>query len=174
MTDHADHALWRFSLRVYGTRGVEAACLRLQDQYRADVNLILFCCWLGAAGYGRADDPLLRSALAIASQWHRRVVGRLRALRRSLKHDPAPVSAGAAEPVRQKILAAELEAEHALQTRLFALASETRRAALSAEDQRAADAIANIESYFAISGTSIDDAVLADMKTIVGAATGEG
>lgn len=168
MSDQADHALWRFSLRVYGAEGVEAACLRLQDDQGADVNLVLFCCWLGTAGYGRAAAPLLRSALAAASQWHARAVAPLRALRRSLKHDPAPLAAADAEPVRRKVLAAELEAEHALQTLLFALASNLDRAALPA-DRRAADAAANVESYLAMKGIALDDAVRRDIGTIVAA-----
>ena len=171
MTDQDDHALWRFSLRVYGVEGVEAACLRLQDEYGADVNLVLFCCWLGAAGYGRATDPLLRSAEAAASQWRGRAVAPLRALRRALKYDPAPVSAAMAEPVRRKVLAAELAAEHALQTLLFTLASDLDRAALPA-DRRAATAGANIESCLAASGIAVDDTVRRDIRTIVRAATG--
>ena len=170
MSDPSDHALWRFSLRVYGAEGVEAACLRLQDDHGADVNLVLFCCWLGAAGYGRVADPLLRSARAAAAHWHGRAVAPLRALRRSLKHDPAPLAAAAAEPVRRKVMAAELEAERALQTLLFALASDLDRAAMA--PARRADAAANIESYLAMTGTEIDDAVRSDVRTVVAAAAG--
>ena len=172
MSDQADHALWRFSLRVYRAEGVEAACLRLQDDHGADVNLVLFCCWLGAAGCGRVAEPLLRSALAAASQWHGRAVAPLRALRRSLKHDPAPLPAAAAEPVRRKVLAAELEAEHALQTLLFALASDLDRTALPAE-RRAADADANIEACLSMKGIAIDGAVRRDIATIVAAAAAD-
>ena len=172
MSDQADHALWRFSLRVYGAEGVEAACLRLQDDHGADVNLVLFCCWLGAAGYGRVAEPLLRSALAAAAHWRGRAVAPLRALRRSLKHDPAPLAAADAEPVRRKVLAAELEAEHALQTLLFGLASDLDRTAATPA-RRAADAAANIESYLAMNGIAIDDAVRRDIAAIVAAAAAE-
>ena len=169
MSDQADHALWRFSLRVYGAEGVEAACLRLQDDHGADVNLVLFCCWLGAAGHGRVAEPLLRPATAAAAQWHGRAVAPLRTIRRALKHDPAPVAAAAAEAVRRKVLAAELEAERALQTLLFALASNLDRTALPA-GRRAADAAANVESYLAMKGIAIDDSVRRDVGTIVAAA----
>ena len=171
MSDQADHALWRFSLRVYGAEGVEAACLRLQDDHGADVNLVLFCCWLGTAGYGRVGERLLRSALAATAHWHGRAVAPLRALRRSLKQDPAPLAAADAEPVRRKVLAAELEAEHALQTLLFGLASDLDRTALPA-GRRAADAAANVESYLAMNGIAID-AARRDIAAIVAAAAAE-
>ena len=47
-----EHPFWDFSLSVYSTEGVPAACLVLQDHHQVDVNVILFCCWLGASGRG--------------------------------------------------------------------------------------------------------------------------
>ena len=49
---------WDFSLAVYGRPGVAPACLALQQRHGADVNLLLFCAWFGAAHRGRltADD----------------------------------------------------------------------------------------------------------------------
>ena len=67
-------------------------------------------------------------------------------------------------------MAAELEAERALQTLLFALASDLDRAAMA--PARRADAAANIESYLAMTGTAIDDAVRSDIRTVVAAAAG--
>jgi len=37
---------WEFSLNVYARPGVEQACLALQEQAGADVNLLLFSLWL--------------------------------------------------------------------------------------------------------------------------------
>ena len=57
--------LWDFSLRVYRAPGVSDWCLALQDGHGADVNILLWAAWLGAAGllltavgivaYGRRD-----------------------------------------------------------------------------------------------------------------------
>ena len=58
-------ALWRFSLTVYGRAGVPAACLALQDEGGRDVNLLLYCCWVGASGL---DTPTgFASAVATVS-----------------------------------------------------------------------------------------------------------
>lgn len=76
---------WRFSLAVYGTEGAGRACLDLQDRLGADVNLLLFCCWLGAArGRILSPDELGRLIKAVAP-WRGNVVGPLRAVRRYLK-----------------------------------------------------------------------------------------
>ena len=46
----APHPFWRYSLGFYRRSGVEQACLGLQNTCGADVNLLLFCCWMGAQG----------------------------------------------------------------------------------------------------------------------------
>ena len=93
--------------------------MRLQDRYGANVNLILFCCWFGHAGYGEIGSARLSEVLAPVRQWHDKAVAPLRALRRTLKKDPLPLSNNAVEPIRQKILDAELSTERALQALLF-------------------------------------------------------
>ncbi|MDH5394037.1 MAG: TIGR02444 family protein [Gammaproteobacteria bacterium] len=41
-----DSELWDFSVNFYRLGSVEKACLRLQDQFGLNVNLVLFCHWL--------------------------------------------------------------------------------------------------------------------------------
>ena len=60
--DPGDNAFWRFSLRTYRAPGVEAACLALQERCGADVNLLLFCGWVGREGRV-LDEASLRSAV---------------------------------------------------------------------------------------------------------------
>ena len=48
--DFPDHPFWDFSLRVHGADGVAGACLDLQDAHQLDVNIVLYCCWIGATG----------------------------------------------------------------------------------------------------------------------------
>ena len=59
-------SFWSFSLTVYGRPGVEAACLELQDRFGADVNLALYCLWIGRSLTPEAlDKRLSKAALAI-------------------------------------------------------------------------------------------------------------
>ena len=169
MSEQFDHPLWRFSLRVYAAPGVEEACLRLQDRYGANVNLVLFCCWFGYAGYGEIGSARLHAVLAPATKWHDKAVAPLRALRRVIKQDPRPLSTNAAEPVRQKILGAELSAEHALQTLLFECV-----AGLVAEEKPAAarrtDTDTNLAAYLVTAGIPLDEVVERELCTLIDAA----
>ena len=50
MSDFLPHPFWNFSLELYAGDGVAEACLDLQERRGCDVNILLFCCWLGASG----------------------------------------------------------------------------------------------------------------------------
>ena len=80
-----EHPFWRFSLAVYRDKDVQAECLDLQERLGADVNVLLFCAYVGAAeslALGPAD---LADAAERVRAWHMQAVQPLRAARRSLK-----------------------------------------------------------------------------------------
>lgn len=116
--DWPANPLWDDSVALYRRPGVEAACLELQRRYGLDVNLVLFCCWLGRAGIV-LEPALLTAALATTSGWQAEVVRPLRALRNRLKAklvDPDSDSVvegwpGLAGEVRRRALDLELDAE---------------------------------------------------------------
>lgn len=98
-------SFWSFSLRVYGAPGVEAACIDLQDRFGADVNLALYCLWIG-----RALTPEgLRAALEAAAPVQA-YIQPLREMRRSL-----PKDAGVRDAVKKAELAAEKLEQDALE-----------------------------------------------------------
>ncbi|WP_323813735.1 TIGR02444 family protein [Cellvibrio sp. NN19] len=105
--------LWNFSLDVYARAGVADACLRLQDEHGANVNLLLWCAWLGAKGYSLEQEQLLQAQRVIAS-WDENYVKPLRALRRKMKSEFGVGDANI-ESVRNSIKQAELHAERQLQ-----------------------------------------------------------
>ena len=115
-----------FSDTLWARPDVEAACLRLQEQFGADANLILFA--LDLTSTGRAVDAQTRArAIAIAADWTPSVITPLRAARRALKQrDPSLYA-------RAKAL--ELDAEWALQAALQAVADAAPQA--SADDGQA-------------------------------------
>ena len=115
MSDDAAAAeFWRFSLAVYGKPGVAPACLLLQDQFGRDINLALYCCWLGASGRGRLTRDALASADAVIAPWRHQVVENFRAARRAIKE----AALAGTDTLYAKAKAVELEAERALQARL--------------------------------------------------------
>ena len=132
---------WRFSLAIYAKPGVAPACLVLQDQHGRDVNLMLYCCWLGTSGRGRIDSDSLAAADRAVSAWRRDVVEKFRIARRAIKAAAFPES----ESIYAKAKAVELEAERLLQRELAARAPAANSARSAAE--RLGDALANLALY---------------------------
>ena len=58
-------ALWRFSLAVYGRAGVAPECLDVQERFSVDVNLLLFCAYVGAVEAVVLSEDDLTQAAAI-------------------------------------------------------------------------------------------------------------
>lgn len=112
---------WTFSLKLYDRDGVAAACLELQDAYKLDVNLILFCFWHGST-YGKADQELLQKVVELSREWHSYVVEPLRSVRTWMKINPSPSDQFA--NLRDRIKTDELMAEKFQQEKIANLTSE--------------------------------------------------
>jgi uncharacterized protein (TIGR02444 family) len=96
-----------FALAVYGRAGVSQGCLLLQDRFGLDVNLLLFAAYVGAD----LTPAMLEAAAAGVDEWHREVVRPLRAVRRRLKHGPAPAPDVATAELRDGLKHLEVQAE---------------------------------------------------------------
>jgi uncharacterized protein (TIGR02444 family) len=132
---------WRFSLAIYGRAGVAPACLVLQDQFGRDVNVMLYCCWLGASGRGRLTRSALDEADRAVAPLRHEVVEKFRDARRAIKAAAAPGS----ESLYAKAKAIELEAERALQARLVERAPPADSSRKNTE--RLDAALANLKLY---------------------------
>lgn len=146
------HPLWRFSLDVYARSGVEPACIGLQTACGADVNLLLFCCWMGSRRR-RLGRRFLRRAMAAVSGWQSGVVQPLRRARRALKTDHVDVPSAWRSHLREKAWTLELDAEYVEQLLL------ARRAARAPRPNRKACAEAtvegNLERYMILLGAPL-------------------
>ncbi len=111
--------LWSFALSTYARTGVEAACLRLQEQ-GADVCLLLCGAWLERRGVALTLERT-QALRQIAEPWQSQVVEPLRQVRmqwRAVAQQDQPLAA-----LRERVKALELEAERELLTRLATLAT---------------------------------------------------
>ncbi|MFN3656604.1 MAG: TIGR02444 family protein [Pseudolabrys sp.] len=113
-----DNAFWRFSLKVYGAPGVAAECLELQETLGVDVNVLLFCAWVGAQGRLLNDDAMTAVETGVRG-WHDAAVRPLRAVRQGMKSMPEMAHADVAA-LRKDVAAVELRAEQIEQAMLFA------------------------------------------------------
>jgi uncharacterized protein (TIGR02444 family) len=114
----SDNPFWKFSLAVYAQAGVAEECLRLQDALNIDVNVLLFCAWVGAEKQLVLNDKNVAAIDDAVRGWHRSVVRPLRTARRAMKPMPE-MEDDAVQALRKEIAAAELKAEQIEQALLF-------------------------------------------------------
>ena len=78
--------LWNFALSMVNTPLVEPALVTLQDGLQLSISIVLFCCWRGRRGH-RLSSPELLQAIRHLEIWDRDVLGRMRAVRRTVAGD---------------------------------------------------------------------------------------
>ena len=106
-----DNELWRFVGSLYAREGVSHACLTLQDQLGVDVDILLFAIFAQVKRGILLDTDDLASVDNLIRDWRSEIVQVLRRVRTRLKAGPAPAPSAATETLRNRIEAAELEAE---------------------------------------------------------------
>ena len=144
-----DSPFWRFSLRFYARSKIAAACLAMQDEAGADVNLLLFLLFLADHKRQISRQELERLDHAVAA-WRGEVVKPLRALRRALKSGIGKVPNAVSETFRAQIKRLELESERIEQHELEAMDSASLG---TAAQSRSAAAQANVAAYEAYLGS---------------------
>jgi len=138
-----DNEFWRFSLAVYEPVDVAEECLALQDALGLDVNVLLFCAWLGTRAFVLSRSEI-ESASRIVATWHDNVVRPLRSVRRQIKAR----FGSEFEDLRSRVKIMELEAEQIEQAMLFDYAQGIQSLRASTDHR---DAIAgNVSEYIAM------------------------
>ena len=157
MTEFPDHPFWDFSLDVYMSKGVGAAFLELQKAHELDVNILLFCMWVGASGRGSLTTEQMSVLLDAVSTWHEDVVRALRAIRVRMKGGIGNAPSQLSESLRQRIQKTEIDCEHAEQLMLTEVLDMTADKGKMASE-RLIDAASNLSTYFATFGSiSVSD-----------------
>jgi len=140
-----DNEFWRFSIAVYGQDEVAKECLQLQQALGIDINLLLFCAWLGSSGIALSKAEIEGASSAVRS-WHENVVRPLRGVRQHIKK----MERVDFECFRGKVKGMELEAEQIEQAILFAHSKM-----IQSRNADADDAIAqNVKNYIAMTSST--------------------
>jgi uncharacterized protein (TIGR02444 family) len=100
-------AFWAWSLAKYPT--VETLALRIQDEHGGDINILLFCAFVGGVSL-----EALEAAESAVAPWRREVLEPLRRARRAAK----------GTPLYESLKTAELAAEKLAQERIADAAGE--------------------------------------------------
>ncbi len=114
-----DNPFWKFSLEFYGREGVADACLTLQDDFGADVNIILYCCWVAFAYGEKLERAELAEIRAVIEPWQTGVVQQLRQIRQDMKQNQSINLGELSEDLRQAIKKCELDGENIEQWILY-------------------------------------------------------
>lgn len=152
--ERRESPFWRFSLSLYARPGVPPACLVLQDGSAVDVNVLLFLLWLAREGRV-VEGADVAAILGTVAPWKQDVVVPLRTARRTLKEPPAAFATPAAEALRSRVKAVELEAERLQQEALHAMhrgAGEADGADLAVRARQ------NLAAYAVALGVAFPDA----------------
>jgi uncharacterized protein (TIGR02444 family) len=158
-----DNAFWRFSLAVYASDGVAPECLTLQDALKIDVNLLLFCAWMGTRTIMLTPRQLEAAALAV-NVWQAAVIRPLRGVRQQIK----ALARDECEAFRSQVKSLELEAEQIEQAMLFAHAQAIAPTASSKEPR---EAIAeNVRTYLEIARSRAGRTDLTSVSCLIAAA----
>jgi uncharacterized protein (TIGR02444 family) len=116
---------WQFSIKFYAVPGVAPACIALQDEAGVDVNLLFFLLWNATLSRTLTKAEVEELDRTIGA-WRNAAVIPLREIRRALKTAPAMLTPDVAETFRNRIKAAELEAERLQQEAMYVLAQSGR------------------------------------------------
>lgn len=142
---------WRFSLQFYRLPEVADACIALQEEAGVDVNLLLFLLWQATRRRKLSAGDVAAIEGKIGG-WREATVVPLRAVRRILKSPLGLVAPQSAEAFRNRIKAAELEAERLQQEAMYELAQAT---AFGEEAPSTEQAVrANIRAYEEMRGVT--------------------
>lgn len=166
--DFPDHPFWDFSLRVYSREGVGGACLHLQEHHGIDINVMLYCLWLGETQRGVLATEECAAMTAAVGNWHQEVVKRLREVRRILKSTFPDVPHDLSEALRGEVQAAELDSEHLEQLMLAASVERPAASGALTVEDRAADATANLDLYLQSLGIRFEPADTVHFAHILG------
>jgi uncharacterized protein (TIGR02444 family) len=138
-----DNGFWRFSLAVYGQTEVAKECLALQDAFGLDVNILLFCAWLGTQSVALKREDIEAASRAVAA-WRDDIVLPLRTVRRRWK-----VLSGD-QKFRASIKDVEIKAEQIEQAMLFAFSQQLQGRSEAEVDPVAA----NVRQYIEMTSST--------------------
>lgn len=153
-----EDALWSYYLALYAEPDVASRCIRLQDRFGADVNLVLYACWAASHMHKTLAPKDFQPLITATTPWRESVTQAIRSARRALKAEAESLAAAVYQDLRQRLLDAELEAERIEVERLARLSPVPERIDVTGAEVRA-KARANINAYLAgIARTPDEDA----------------
>jgi uncharacterized protein (TIGR02444 family) len=162
-------AFWEFSLAYYSRERVATACLSLQNRRGADVNILLFCCWLATLGC-KVEQAGLHEAIAEVEAWRREVLEPLRGARRAVADRFPEIAKSDRQSIKHGMLSAELECERVAQEKIAQAVTGAAAAGVFGVDDGSTPlqlASAALETYLDMVVGAPDEQDAEDLKALL-------
>lgn len=141
-----EQQFWRYSLERYARSRVQSLSLGLQDRHGFDVNLMLFCLWLGETERAALDQDGIQTLRRAAAPLNDNLVAPIRSARRWLKGWKGAGDTDEADRTHYEALkAVELRCEQLVQRALIEQFVK-KLPVVTAENAQIA-AVASLEAY---------------------------
>lgn len=108
---------WNYSSQLFQIAEVAEACLAMQNNFDADVNLLLFCCWAGDH-HRQLDDTDINNLITASAPWQNAIIKPLREARKLMKNHIIAMPASLHNQTITNLNEMELNAEHMAQLNL--------------------------------------------------------
>ena len=107
---------WNYSSQIWTLPNSRTACLELQNSYEADINILLYCCWIGNKKLKINDDDL-QVLLDTIQPWQI-MIKPLRDARKMMQQQTIAMPVSLQDQTIKHITEMELNAEHMSQIAL--------------------------------------------------------
>ncbi len=114
--DFPNSEFWNYSTHLWTLPEVESICLTLQNDFDANVNLLLYCCWVGDKNL-RLNEDDLQILLDTVQPWQT-IIKPLRASRKMMQQQAIAMPANMKDQTITNLTEMELNAEHMTQLAL--------------------------------------------------------
>ena len=108
--DYPNSEFWNYSTQIWTLPGIEPVCLEFQNNYDANVNILLYCCWVGDKKLSINDDDV-QVLLDTAQPWQT-IIKPLRDSRKMMQQNLMAMPSEMIEQTTSNICEMELNAEH--------------------------------------------------------------
>ena len=156
-----NETFWDYSIRTY--EKLKSTFIFLQDHAGLDINLLLFCCWVGQAGRVLSDKQIIllcEKVLPVRDNL-------INPLRKARKFAKILGVISDAERLKNNILLIELEAERVEQAILLDTLGNFSDECFVSFQNEAENIVANLKIYLSIASVDFNGETKAALTTLI-------
>jgi uncharacterized protein (TIGR02444 family) len=152
-----ENPFWDFSLKFYEYNSVASSCIALQDSVNADVNILLYCCWVASEGAVVIKPAEFNEIIEAIDPWQSFVVRGLRKIRLDMKKEKLIYFGKMSDDLRACIKQCEIEGERIEQMILYQSGQKLFVKKSIQTSERIGNARANLRNYIETISGSINE-----------------